>query len=457
MLSTTLTLPTQAIDGDHSVDGQLLRQLSETWGGGGGQSGGRAKPGQVLAENGGQPRPVASIGKENASKQILKRGSKISEVVSTLKAIGNTSYGDLNAKTWEVYRGASAQAGRGLLEAVEEEVKRRVEETVRAYPASAGSDSSGGGAPAARNWSQGNPFRANGLSLPATQRPDRARKMKQLLVRIDDEQERESLAGKDGSMIMKALKSTAHAQTERIVGVNRMRSGDLIVQVASEEAREGLERDTTWVANTLKTARVARKSFPVMIHAICVANFDVGNRVATKKKIEEDNRRLHPGLDVVSARWVSGTRPVGRWSSLVVDVASPAMADEMIKNRVVENSEMKRVERFDRTATAIQCFKCQIYRHMSKLCKNTARCAECRQSHNTWDHEKLAPNAPKACAVCGAAGHTAYAKHCPFKVKERQRTAQRVANKAPLYSYPKSTTTTTRLPPVVDGEGFTLT
>lgn len=101
---------------------------------------------------------------------------------------------------------------------------------------------------------------------------------------------------------------------------------------------------------------------------------------------------------------------------------------------------MKRVERFDQTALLIQDFKCQKHDHMSRNYPSGVRCAEYNQAHDTRDHEELAPAAPKACASYNREGHTAYCKTYPVASREKQRTMQRIANKAPLYEYQREAT-----------------
>ncbi len=240
--------------------------------------------------------------------------------------------------------------------------------------------------------------------------------------------------------------------------MNRLRSGDLLLQTTTQEAREALEKDTRWVSEVYGSAVVVRKSFPVMIHGMRVSEFDTGNQAAIKERIEIENRSLHPGLEVVKARWCQGVgAAAGRgrklYSSLVLHVATAEMADGLIRKHLIEASEMKRVERFDQAATAMQCYNCQGQGHMARECPNPTRCAECSQDHDTRSHQEKAPGAPKACAGCGGTGHAAYEKTCPVRAKEAQRTRQRIANKPILYGPLRE-----RSPPapLERGDGFTL-
>ncbi len=168
----------------------------------------------------------------------------------------------------------------------------------------------------------------------------------------------------ESGRILAAFKNEQkHASSGQIVAVNRLRSGDLLLQTTTQEAREALEKDTRWVSEVYGSAVVVRKFFSVMIHGMRVSEFDIGNQAAIKERIEIENRSLHSGLEVVKARWCQGVgAAVGRgrklYSSLVLYVATAEMADGLIRKHLIEASEMKRVERFDQAATAMQCYNC---------------------------------------------------------------------------------------------------
>lgn len=270
--------------------------------------------------------------------------------------------------------------------------------------------------------------------------------MRQILVRIEDPKERESTRGVESEEIVAGIRSARTGYTGEIVAANRLKSGDILLQVTTAEARETLERETSWLSEKYKSARVLRKSFPVMVHGVKISSVKADDLVATQGRIEEDNQILHPGLEIVGVRWISSAlRPAAnrtrkRYSSLVVSAATPEMADEMIRKGVVDTSQgMRLVEKYDQSASSIQCYRCQGYGHMATTCGGKICCAECRQAHDTRDHEVAAPKAKKACAVCDSSGHTSYDPTCPFRIKEKKRAAQRVANKGELYNFQRST------------------
>ncbi len=410
------------------------------------------------------PPPLKNSNERRTSLHVENAEKQATAAIAALETIENTTYEDLNASTWEVLKGSIGQAKAYIQEADGERQEKSKEWSARGGRDSWGSTPTRNGSPAG-SWAQGNPFgpAANGVIEPAP-RPvlsgiEDTRKKRQILVAIHREEERVAIEKMESGRILAAFKNEQrYTPSGQIVAVNRLRSGDLLLQTTTQEAREALEKDTKWVSEVYGSAVVVRRSFPVMIHGMRISEFDTGNQAAIKERIETENRSLHPGLEVVKARWChGGNTVVGRgrklYSSLVLHVATAEIADSLIRKHLIEASEIKRVERYDQAAAAIQCFNCQGEGHMARSCPNPTRCAECSQAHDTRSHQEKAPGAPKACAGCGGTGHAAYEKVCPVKVKEAQRTRQRIANKPLLYGSLRE-----RSPPapLERGNGFTL-
>ena len=299
-------------------------------------------------------------------------------------------------------------------------------------------------------WSKGSPFtstKPNTITATTpiqTQarirtRPGDSRRQRQILVRVRNNEERAAMLEKSAEEVVKGLRNPRYTNTEQLQTVNRLRSGDILLQVASVEAREALEREDTWLRSTtgLSSAIVIKKSYPVMVHAMQISRFDTNDQAAIKTSIEGENRGLHPGLKVIRARWPASawksTNGQKRYSSLIVDVSTPEMADRLIAEGLTCRNEAKLVVKFDRMASTIQCYRCQSYGHMAMACINGVRCAECNQNHDTREHNSAAPTAAKACGPCQQEGHTAYSPTCPQRVKEWRRTTKRIARKAPFY------------------------
>jgi len=142
--------------------------------------------------------------------------------------------------------------------------------------------------PLVNKWSQGNPFdkapagptkKAERTTPQGTQclRKESVgspRKMKQILVRIRDTEERENATNMTSEELIKILQKSCDIHGRELVAVNGLKSGDLLFQTTTVEAREALERDTRWLTERYESAWVLRKSFPVMVHGVKISEID---------------------------------------------------------------------------------------------------------------------------------------------------------------------------------------
>ena len=192
-------------------------------------------------------------------------------------------------------------------------------------------------------------------------------------------------------------------------------------------------KNTAWLTERYASASVIQKIYPVIAHGIRVDRVNTNAWLETKGRLEQENRRIYPNLKITGLRWLSNAYKTKQYSSLVIDLPTPEMADALILNGIVDAKETKSVERFDQAASLTRCYRCQEYGHIARTCKNEIRCAECNQAHDTRTHKDVAPAAIPGCAACGKKGHTAYNADCPFKMKMKKCTAKRLARKRPFY------------------------
>ncbi len=69
------------------------------------------------------------------------------------------------------------------------------------------------------------------------------RRVRQILIKILDDKEREAMAGIPGSVIVASFQTAGYKPTSEIVAANRLKGGDILLQTTSIRAREELERD----------------------------------------------------------------------------------------------------------------------------------------------------------------------------------------------------------------------
>ena len=276
-----------------------------------------------------------------------------------------------------------------------------------------------------------------------------ARKAKRVTIRVDDQEEKKQLLAATLTQVVDTFKS-AGGPAESIIAAHRARGGDIILQTATIEARESLERNEDWARRACSSARTLRQTTPVVIHGVRIAAINEKDQRATIEAIKGANRTLHPGLEIVKVEWpvcahrTNGTGEKKKFSSLVVEVTSPEAANRLIEEGLAFEGTILFCDSWVRNSNPHQCFNCYGYGHIGRACKHPIRCGFCAGNHATNDHEKVSPGVQK-CATCGGK-HPAWSKDCPIPQKEKARIMNKVNAKPKFYRVP-ARTTVNLLPP----------
>jgi hypothetical protein len=228
-------------------------------------------------------------------------------------------------------------------------------------------------------------------------------------------------------------KIVAKEQEAGIVGIRKLPSGNLVVQLKDREGRQVLADRRQWLQEIAPSARTIPDLYPVLVHGVKVSRVKTTNQKEAIQSLEAQNNKLHTGLKIVQVAWPRGVSNSGKeYSSLTVFLSSPEAANKVITHGFVEGGEVKLVERFLVGCGLVQCFKCCSYGHIAKNCRAKSRCGHCSEPHETRD---CGQKTQKSCAACKALGHKktdhkAWDELCPVRV------AARTALRAKLDSWP---------------------
>ena len=114
-----------------------------------------------------------------------------------------------------------------------------------------------------------------------------------------------------------------------------------------------------------------------MVHGVRMSNINITDQRQTNRKLEEQNRTLHPDLKIIRT-WARGAGAGSKArASLLVFVSSLEVANKVITEGLVEGGEVKLTDRFYTGCGLIQCFKCRSYGHITNHCRVEARCGHC--------------------------------------------------------------------------------
>jgi len=206
--------------------------------------------------------------------------------------------------------------------------------------------------------------------------------LRQVKVRVNDPRERTALWTTANNTILRKL--AAKEQETGIMGVRKLPSGDVVVQLKDKEGKQSLVKRKQWLQEVAPSARIIPDLYPVLVHGVRISRVKTTNQKEAIQSLEEQNRKLHTGLKIARVAWPRGVHNSGKeYSSLTVFLSSPEAANEVITRGFMEGGEVKLAERFLTGYGLVQCFKCCSYGHIAKNCRAKTRCGHCSESHET--------------------------------------------------------------------------
>lgn len=259
--------------------------------------------------------------------------------------------------------------------------------------------------------------------------------LRQVKVRVDDPRERTALWTIANHNILE--KVAAKEGEVGVVGVRKLPSGDMVIQLKDREGKQALASRKRWLEEVSPSARIIPDLYPVMVHGVRISRVNTTNQKEAIRSLESQNSKLHTGLKIVRVAWPRGVNKTGKeHSSLTVFLSSPEAANAVITRGFVEGGEVKLVERFLTGCGLVQCFKCCSYGHIAKNCRAKARCGHCSESHET---RECTQKDRKSCAACKAFGHKktdhkAWDEMCPVRITARERLRTRLETRPYLYA-----------------------
>jgi hypothetical protein len=118
-------------------------------------------------------------------------------------------------------------------------------------------------------------------------------------------------------------------------------------------------------------------------------------------------------------------------SSLIVKIYSVEQIDRLIKNDLLHEYTQIICELFVNNCRIKQCFNCQKYEHIDKICRYERRCFVCSESHNDFACKVSIDK--RKCVNCED-NHSVWFFQCKIRVTEKNRISDIWRTKSILYS-----------------------
>jgi hypothetical protein len=150
--------------------------------------------------------------------------------------------------------------------------------------------------------------------------------LRQVRVRVTDPAERKAIwtqanSGKPQSVVRKV-------DDAGVVGIKKLPSGGLVIQLKERAGKEVLNRRMAWLEQIAPSAKVLPDLYPVLVHGVRVSRVDPTKQAEAARDPESQNASLHPGLCIERLSWPRGIQKIRKLSSsLTVFLTSPEMAN----------------------------------------------------------------------------------------------------------------------------------
>jgi hypothetical protein len=119
--------------------------------------------------------------------------------------------------------------------------------------------------------------------------------------------------------------------------VKKFPSGDIVVQLKEQASKEKLVQSQQWLEQVARSAKLIPDLFPVVVHGVRMSNINIADQRQTNRKLEEQNRTLHPNMKIARTTWARGAGAGGKARALLlVFVSSPEAANQIITEGQVE-------------------------------------------------------------------------------------------------------------------------
>lgn len=234
-----------------------------------------------------------------------------------------------------------------------EKLEKKAEDTPRSYAGAAASGQRGD-----VNTS---------TAQTATNALENKHKLKTLVVRVNNQKEAADLRLVQPKDALDRIQRALGTRGDKVAAIWRLPSGDLELHMAAVEDKEWMKQETAWTKVVAASAAVVRRSDAVMAHGVRVANVDTTNQGEAIKKLTLQNNRIHTGLRIAGTKKAIDTKMP--FSSLIIELDSPAMVNPLLREGLVEEPDLKTCKVYSKECRLTQCFNCQQYGHIGRICR----------------------------------------------------------------------------------------
>ncbi len=244
------------------------------------------------------------------------------------------------------------------------------------------------------------------------------RRKKTMMIKINNEAKKTIIRIMIIKDLMQKLK-TIEKKEKNILSIRRLLSDDLKLLARFEKTRERMKQDKKLLHDITSSTTAMRRTYVVLAHDVRMSNVNTFNQQTAINQIVKQNSSLHKDLNIVRIVRTKKTERLRKEHfSLIIELISFETTNRLIKDELLNDYSHRVCEYFEKKCRIKQCFRCQKYDHVNKICRNDEKCDFCASEHFSFECKTF--NEHRKCVNC-VDKHSAWSFQCDVKAKKKQR------------------------------------
>jgi hypothetical protein len=179
----------------------------------------------------------------------------------------------------------------------------------------------------------------------------------------------------------------------------RLFNENVKLMIKSKKIKNRLTINNSLIKNIVFSTYVVLRTFDVLMHNLRIIDVSTVNQQKIIRRIKKQNETLHSRLRITLVIWSKSVNNNEKeLFSLIVKIYNAKQINRLIKNDLLHEYSYVTCELFVNNSRIKQCFYCQRYDHINKICKYEKRCSICSTSYNKATCK--ISNAKKKCVNC---------------------------------------------------------
>jgi hypothetical protein len=257
------------------------------------------------------------------------------------------------------------------------------------------------------------------------------KRKKTLIFKIRKQSEKNSLRTLFVKKLIERLQRVEKIK-KNVMTTKRLFNENVKLITRSKKAKNRLIINNFLMKNVASSTYAMSRIFEILTHEVRVIDMKTNNQQKIIRRIEKENEILHSNLRIARIVWSKSViNEKKELSSLIVKIHSAEHINRLIKDDFLHEYTQISCELFVNNCRIKQCFNCQRYDHIDKICRYERRCSVCVESHNDSTC-KITMN-KRQCVNCES-NHSIWSFQCKVRIIEKDKISNIWRTKSILHS-----------------------